>query len=945
MLFALLLMLTCSSGLSAYNVSGVVTDSNGDPLSQAALRLLTVKDSALVKGVLADVQGRFRIADVKKGSYILETSYIGMQTQYRNIAVTNTNLQVDTIRLADGSISLDDVVVRGVRNQIKVMEDTVEYTADAYKTQPNAVVEDLLKRLPGVEVGNDGSITANGKSVSKILVDGEEFFSSDPKVASKNLPVNMVDKLQVVDRKSDLARMTGIDDGEEETVINLTVKQGMKNGYFGAAYAGYGTDERYKGGFNINRFKDGNMFTLLGNLNNINEEGFTDENGNRFQRFGGSNGINSTQSLGLNFNVGNQKIFRVGGDIMYSHNSRNNETSRERQYLFTDSTSYINSQSINHDAGHNINGNFRIQWNPDSFNTLEVRPNISYNVNDSWSNDTSMTIDGKLRPVNNSLKQKSSDGHSFQVGARVIYNHKFRSRPGRSLSLMFNASHSKTTEDVNSYSRNYFWRRLPQLLNDSIDLYDQLLDRMNLGDNVSARVSWNEPLGDPKKGNYLYLSYNISYRRNSSDKMVYDHPVSWPDGISGDPLIDYLTTVWNDSLSNQFRNDYLNQDIRVGYKKVSKTANLDVGISLVPQRSESKDLVNSARNIAPRNVLNYSPFLRYRHKFTKRKSLSINYQGRSAQPTLTQLQPVADMSDPLHITVGNPDLDPSFTHNLNLRFQNFKEDSKQSLMVMAGANMVQNSIVSKTTFDPVTGGQTTTYANVNGVWSANLRTMFNQPLRNQNWSINNGLFGNYNQNVGFNNGLRNRSGSFNINEMLGVSFRPDNLELTLNARYGFRHTMNSVKTVTTKDVHSYGGTFMGTWYTPIGLVVSTDLSYTGSQGQAAGYDRDDWMWNATISYQMLRDKSLVIGITGKDLLGQQRNTSYNVTANYIENSRFNTLTRYFMATVTYKFNTIGKGKTPRATGDDDEERGPGGRRGGFSGPPPGGGMPGGRPNM
>ncbi|MDE7024731.1 MAG: TonB-dependent receptor, partial [Paramuribaculum sp.] len=303
----------------ALNITGIVKDDIGEPLPQATLRLLTAKDSTFVKGVKTNTSGAYRFTGVKSGKYLIETSYVGFATNITPVTLAKNDITVNAIQLSESSIQLKDVTVTAVKTQIKVMEDTVEFNADSYKTQPNAVVEDLLKRLPGVEVDSDGKITANGKSVTKILIDGKEFFSDDPKVASKNLPVNMIDKLQVVDRKSDLARLTGVDDGEDETVINLTVKKDMKNGYFGNVEAGYGTENRYTGSFNVNKFWNGNQITLLGNFNNTNELGFTDSNGSRFRRFGGTNGINKSQAVGMNFNVGKEEIFRVGGDVMYSH--------------------------------------------------------------------------------------------------------------------------------------------------------------------------------------------------------------------------------------------------------------------------------------------------------------------------------------------------------------------------------------------------------------------------------------------------------------------------------------------------------------------------------------------------------------------------------------------------------------------------------------------------
>ena len=332
-LLTFLIFTLCSAAIHAANVTGIVKDmDSGDPMMEAAVKLLAAKDSAFVAGVTTDLDGKFSFTGVKAGKYILTVSYIGYADLEKPITVGSSNLRLGELRIKEASHLLGEVSVVAVKTPIKVMEDTVEYNADSYHTQPNAVVEDLLKRLPGVEVGTDGAITANGKTVSKILIDGKEFFSDDPQVASKNLPANMVDKLQVVDRKSDMARLTGVDDGEDETVINLTFKKGMNQGWFGTAEGGYGSDDRYMGSFNVNRFWDGNQITILGNFNNTNQIGFTDSNGNRFRRFGGNRGITESRALGLNFNIGKEEIIRIGGDIMWSNTDANSTTRQDREY-------------------------------------------------------------------------------------------------------------------------------------------------------------------------------------------------------------------------------------------------------------------------------------------------------------------------------------------------------------------------------------------------------------------------------------------------------------------------------------------------------------------------------------------------------------------------------------------------------------------------------------
>jgi len=929
-LFFIAVLLAVSATAYSMVIKGVVLDDFNEPLPGATVRLLKARDSSYVAGVTTNSKGTYGIPDVKAGKYIVQTKYIGYSDNFVNVTVKNSNVTLDTVRLGTNSVVLKEVSVVGVKTPIKVMEDTIEYNADTYKTQPNAVVEDLLKRLPGVEVGSDGKITANGKEVTKILLDGKEFFSDDPKVASKNLPVNMIDKLQVVDRKSDLARLTGVDDGEDETVINLTVKKGMKNGYFGTVEGGYGTDSRYMGSFNVNKFWNNNQVTLLGNFNNINELGFTDSNGNRFRRFGGSNGINVSKALGLNFNVGKDEKFRVGGDIMYSNTDRKSRQTRNREYLFVDSASYSNMWSDKRDKGHNVRGDFRIQWNPDSFNTIDFRPNFSYNMNKSFSVDSTLILagDASRSQVSKTFNDSRSRGNSFEYGASLIYSHRFRNKPGRSFSVNLRYNHSNVREHSDSYSLSRFF-----LLNDSIDLYDQYEFSHTWSDNASARLTWTEPLGNPSKGNFLTFAYRAQYRWNNSDRMVYDHPVYYPeDPAAGSmPWIDYDQLVFSDSLSNRFRNDYFNQDIRVGFKHVSSTHNIDVGLSLVPQMSKSENLITDAKSIPTRWVWNVAPFLRYRYKMGRSRSLMLNYRGNSSQPSMTQLQPVADYSNPMNIIVGNPNLDPSFTHRLNIRFQDFNMNSQRSIMVMGDFSAVQNGIVSKTTFDSQTGGQTTTYVNVNGSWSGRLMAMFSQPLRNKAWQVSAHTFTMYNQNIGFNNGIRNRNSSINVNIMPSIAFRPDNLELEFRPRYSIQHTMNSVKTNNSDNmtVHNYGGTFSGYYYTPIGVILNTDLSYTATSGYAQGFDKNEWLWNASISYQFLRDKSLTFSLKAYDLLQQKSNITRTPGANYTDDISYNDLTRYFMVTVSYKFNTFGKGKEPASRTDR--------RFGGPGGPPPGGG--------
>jgi len=924
---AAVLSLSVPVAALAYNITGTVHDRQGEPLTTATVRLLAARDSSYINGVAADVDGKFTLTGVKSGKYIVETSYIGYAKAYNDVSVRKSNVDLGDIHLDETGVMLREVGVTGVKTPIKVMEDTVEFNADTYKTPPNAVVEDLLKRLPGVEVDSDGKITANGKTVTKILLDGKEFFADDPKVASKNLPVNMVDKLQVVDRKSDLARLTGVDDGEDETVINLTVKKGMQNGWFGTVEAGYGTDDRYQGTFNINRFWDGNQITFIGSANNTNDLGFTDGNGSRFRRFGGDNGINESQSFGVNFSLGRTERFRVGGNVLYSHSDRDTRETSLRQYLFQDSTSYSDSRSVARDRGHNVRADFRIEWKPDSFNTFDFRPNFSFNQNRSTSDviGENRAGDPGQTVVSRTYNNGDNRGTSYEARGRLIYNHNFRNHRGRSISLMANYSMSNVTDKDKSYSRNLFYL----LDNDSI--IDQYIHQHTWNNRIAGRVTWTEPIGDVANGNFLTVGYNMSYRWNNADKDVYDVPVitNGTDDLTWfEP--DYSLQQYNDTLSNRFRNNMFTQEIRLGYKRVTKLYTLDLGVTFNPTMSRSTNLTNADKTIPTRWDYKFAPFLRFRYKIGKTTSFNALYRGHAEQPSISQLQPVADYSDPLRVVQGNPSLVPTFTHHLMLRHQHFNPERQFSTMTMMHANIELNSIVSRTTYNPETSGQYTTYENVNGVWNIRLMNMVSLPIgHSKQWTFNNNAFINYSQSVGYNNGDRNMSRNFMGVISPSIAWRPENLELELRPVYHFQTTGNSLKSVASTTVHRYGGRFDGSWYSPWGLVLATDLNYSATSGYSAGYDQDQWMWNASISYQFLKNRAATVQLKVYDLLQQKSNINRSVTANYITDSEYNSLTRYFMVTFTYKFNTFGAGNEPASqTGF----RGP-------MGPPPGGHRP------
>ena len=904
--------------MAQFSIAGIVKDKTDEmPLPKVSVRLLSAKDSTFVTGVSSKDNGSFALNVTKAGKYIAAFSYLGYKTTYQPVQLTTSQRRqnIGSILLESNDILLSEAVVIGKAPEVVVKEDTVEFNADSYKTQPNSVVEDLLKKLPGVEVDSEGKITHAGKEITKILVDGKEFFSDDPKVATKNLPVDIVEKLQVVDRKSDLARLTGVDDGEEETVINLTIKEGMKHGWFGNISGGYGPDGRYEAGAMINRFFGDNQVTILAGSNNTNNMGFTDMGGGRFRRFGGMNGINTSHNVGINFNVGKEEIFRVGGDVSYNNSNRNVLQRTERQNLFADSTSYYSGYNKMNDHGQNIRGNFRMRWNIDSLNTIEFRPRFAVALSKSDSYDSALTTAGDLArsKVNFSESNNYNKGTGYDLSGEIIYNHKFRSRPGRSFSIQAEYKFSDTQEDGWTKALYEYY----QLGTDST--LDQMDDNHTWSNSYGTRLTWTEPLGDVTKGRFLTFSYRFKANFNNADKYTYDILTSPLNTLPYD-------TVRNDELSNSFRNDYLMHRAQVGFKQVKPNYTYDVGVAVEPSSSQSIDLINSDRNIPKRTVFNVAPYLRYRYKMGKQRSLRIDYRGSSSQPTMTQLQPVEDRSDPLRIVVGNPELKPSFQNRLNVRFNDYDQASQRAIMAMINAGFTTNSIISETTYDDLTGGQRTTYRNVNGVWNASGMLMYSTPFRNKHWQLNSFSRLSYNNSVGYNNGMRNDAGSFNAIENLGLSFRSDYFDAELRGNYRYLLATNSMQNQSDQSTHNYGGTFNVNGYLPWSITLGTDITYSGSSGYSAGYNTESWLWNAQASYQFLKGKNATIALKVYDILGQRNSIRRTITGNYIQDVEYNTLNTYGLITFTYRFNTFGD-KRP---GGERFDRGPHG-----FGPPPG----------
>ena len=913
---------------SGVNVTGSVVEQGSDtPIEQATVRLLNVKDSAMVRGVVSSRNGSFTLKNVKKGSYLLHITFIGYDPLYQPLQITGKKnpVNVGKLELSDGAIELGEAVVIGKAPEVTVRNDTVEYNADSYKVTEGSVLEDLLKKMPGVEVDSEGKITVNGKEVKKVMVDGKEFFSDDPKVASKNLPAKMIDKLQVLDKKSDMAQMTGFDDGEEETVINLTVKPGMKQGWFGNAYGGYGSKDRYEGNAMVNRFVNNDQITFMGGANNTNNMGFSDlastmfsgmgGGGGRRGGFGAGSGITSSGNAGLNFS----KEFKpdkltLGGNTRYSHSDNDARSKSDRQNILPgDSSSYDNSEAMSRTKSDNFGVDFRLEWKPDTMTQLIFRPSfsLSHSMNDNFSDAT--TLDNERDTVNTNKSNNYSESNGYNLNASIDFSRKLNNK-GRVFSATLSGGNSDSYSDGMNRSDIVYFNQTDALKNSIIDQrsrYD------NKGFNYRAYVSWVEPIGH---NNFIQATYSISQRKQEALKNVYNQDA---DGIYN---------VLDSAYSQSYRNNFISQRASLSFKSQRAKFNYTIGLNLDPSYSSSENFVgDTTLSKITRKVVNLSPMAQFNYMFDKRTNLRIMYNGRTSQPSMTQLQPVADISDPTNITIGNPDLNPRYTNNVFIRFQQFTPEKQRAFMIMANGSYIINDIVSYTSYNQETGVKTTTYKNVNGNYSGNVRMMLNTPLKNKKFSINSMTMASFANSNGYINEEKNTNQNLILSERGGIDFRSSYLDLGVNGNIRYNATSNSLQKENNQNTFNYGAGGYTTIYLPLNFKIESDVNWSTNSGDGDGFKQNEVLWNASASKSFLKNNQGTLRFKIYDILQQRSNISRSVTASYIQDSEYNTLGSYFMVHFIYRFSIFKGG----ASASDVKTPGRSGRGRGPMGPPPG----------
>ena len=801
---ACLLLMVCSLMAMAQKatVKGTIMDGGlGEPLPGAAVVLLNQKDSTQVTGVVSDTEGRVTLPVSKYGTYLLRISYMGYVTQWKTVTLSRSQKELDlgTVTLEEDAKMMKEAQVTAQLAQVEMKEDTFIYNAGAFRVPEGSNLEELIRKLPGAEIEDDGTVKINGKTVSKIMVGGKEFFANDTKMALKNIPTKMVEKVKSYDKKSDYSRITGIDDGEEETVLDLTVKKGMKEGWLINADLGYGTEDRYTAKANISRYTDHMQVTLIGSRNNVNDNSFPG-GGGRGWGGGGGQGITTSDMYGANIAWENDKkeneagFLEIGGNVRYSHR-KNDVQTRSNTEMFLDGTTstFANSRNNSISTSRNLNANLRLEWQPDSMTNLMFRPNFSYSWSNGHGNSMSATFNEdpyeyfsdplKLHKVgtqnvaeynlaenvtvrdqitvNDNDRQTKNEGNSTNFDADLQMNRRLQ-KPGRNITL--NAGGRYSNSDNTSWSRsviNYYQETDPAKKQKFTNQYNL---SPSTSYNVQGRLSYTEPI---TKNLNLQASYQMQYRYSDNDRSMYsiDSLLTNPlyagyytaeqlylGYIPGLDTLDYIKNIENSQYAS-YREYNHNASLMARYNRKfenSRELRLNAGVSLQPQTTHMDYQKNRLDTTVVRHTFNWAPRVNMRWKISNTSQLNLRYNARMSQPSMTNLLEVTDSSDPLNISTGNAGLRSSWANNFFAFYNGYNADKQRGWMLNARYNNTKNSISTATIYDTQTGTRYTRPMNINGNWNLGTSVMFNTALdKKKKLNLMNFANVNYDNHVGY----------------------------------------------------------------------------------------------------------------------------------------------------------------------------------------------------
>ena len=915
-LLSLCLIVTSLSWLAGQTgklrINGTVVDSSAMPLVGATVTLMQAADSVLAGFATTQADGSFLIGRLKKNNYLLQVTYIGYEDHSQLIDLKK-EMDLGAIQLAEESELLKEVLVKGDRVPVVINGDTIEYNADAFKTQPNAVVEDLLKRLPGVEVERDGTIRAQGEQVNQILVDGKEFFGTDPKVATKNLPADAIDKVQVFNRKSDRAEFSGVDDGQRRKTINLELKEDKKNGAFGRVTGGGGTDERYHGKANINRFAPNKQLSFIGTINNINEQGFSMNDYFNFsggmQRMmsgggggirielnsedmaipidqGNNNGLFTTWAGGLNFNNEFSKKLEVGGSYFFSQlNQDIRKRVRSENYL-SDRTLITEENSLQSTERSNHRLNVNLRYRPDSLQEIRFRTNLSFNQTDYQRAKDSKTSLGTGVLENIGESDYFSDGQNTLLNGSLTYRRKL-GRPGRtfSLGLDYGVTDRQSTGQVDAL--NQFGLSNPSSM--TSDTLNQENDQANQRFSYGLNTSFTEPLG---KREFLEANYSFSNYNEDSDRTVFD--------LFG-PAME--SRFLNDQLSFKYDNLYTYHRGGFNFRLNRKKFNFSTGISLQESILRGELLPQDVE--IKQSYVNLLPNLRWSYNMTMANRLSFDYEAFVREPDIQQLQPTVNNSDPLNIYEGNPNLRPEYSNNFRLSYNSYDQITLSSFFAFINFTYTDQTITNAVSFDD---RLVRTIKPINLRDNQRYRASFSysSPFRPLQMRMNFSTDLSYNQAFTLVGDQTNRTRQYRIRPGLRLENRfKEKFDLAVGTKIGFNETRYDLN-------KAFDQSFINQTYfadltipLPAGFNFNSTLDYDLYRDRGEGFNQDIAVLNFSLKKFFMPTKQLELKLMVFDALNQNIGINRRAEQNFLIDERIESLGRYFMLSLTYNLSAFG----------------------------------------
>jgi hypothetical protein len=900
-------------------IQGTLKDSIANrALNSATVSLVYANDSSLVSFSRTNEAGVFNFKNVSPGNYLISVSYVGYIPKWVPV-ITGTEKTVDMGLIYMNDVNtMSTVTVTARRPPVVINGDSVEFNSENFKTAPNAVVEDLLKKMPGMEVDKSGGITVNGKKVTKVFVNGKEFFTGDPVMATKNLPADAVDKIQVYDRKSDQAMFTGIDDGSEETAINLKLKKDRNKSTFGKLNGGAGTPSVFDAQGNVNVINNEEQFSAIGGANNTNRQNFSNRNIVNFSGGGGgrpgagagvtvnfsggsgetdanAQGIAETYSIGGNYsNLFNNKKTEFNANLSISDVERNNISNSFTQNL-TPGNAFNRISNSNSIAGnkqqnfgstidHKVNENFSFRFTP----SLGLQQTTNYSED---STQTYLT-NGNLLNSNTTIASSASD--AVNAASTLLLRKKF-AKKGRTISSTITQSFNRSNSTGNQFTEQLSYIN-DKLTNDSV--LDQQNTRKGENSSYSANLIYTEPLG---KKSLLEFNTYLSKSIGSSSRRIFDRN-------NATDNYDLLNT----RLTNEFNSEYTYSGGGMSYRSNQKKYNFSTGFSLQKAVLDGENI--SAKTKLSQSFQDILPNATFRYNFSQTKNLNVDYRTSTNQPSITQLQPVLDQSNINRQSIGNPDLKRSYVHNLNIRFFSSKILAGKNFFSTLNASTTNNSIVN---YDSVLPNRTilTRPVNVDGAYRINGSVNYGFGIKKLKSRLSFGLNAGLNNNISYANGLLNTIVTKSTGPSMSYTYIVDDvIDINLTARYSFSQTSNEVNpTLNTNFLTKVFGADM-TNYLPLNIVLNQSFNYAINTGRAEGFNTAIPIWNASFSKFFLKNKRAEIKMSAFDLLNKNIGINRNVSQNQIVDRSYNVISQYFMLTFTYSLQKSGLGGGARPGG-------------------------------